>query len=101
MDRVLMVGHKKGGVEHVMDFPHFGEAELIHDQKEDFDDCEGLFLLEGEYGIGNGPFEVSGFQPDFVTFDKWGGSSVVTQGHDLVGKFMYSEGFVSCGDEGF
>ena len=32
MDIIIMVEHKKGSMEHVMDFPHFEEAELVDDQ---------------------------------------------------------------------
>ena len=32
MDRVLMVGHKKGNIECVVNLPHFGKLELVHDQ---------------------------------------------------------------------
>ena len=64
-------------MECVMDLPHFRETELICDQGEDFDYCEGSFLFWGKFGVGGGSFEVSGFQPDFVALGKWGESSVV------------------------
>ena len=84
-----------------MDFPHFGESELVCDGGEDFDNREGSFTFGGELGVCNGAFEVSGFQPDFVTFGERGESSVVSRGHDLAGELVRSEGFVSSGNEGF
>ena len=44
-----------------MDFPCFGEMELIHDGGEDFDNREGSFSFGGEFWVGDGTFEVSGF----------------------------------------
>ena len=85
----------------VMDFPHLGESELIHDGGEDLDDCERSFAFGGKLRVCDGTLEISGFQPDFVTFGKGSESSVVTQRHDLAGKFVGGEGFVSSGDEGF
>ena len=61
-----------------MDFPRFGEAELICDGGEDFDDCEGSFSFGGELGVGDGPFKISGLQPDLVSFGERGESSIVT-----------------------
>ena len=34
-------------------------------------------MFEGELRVGNGAFEVSGFEPDFVCFGKGGEASVV------------------------
>ena len=48
-------------MECVMNFPSFGEAELVGDQGENFDSCEGSFMFRGELGVGDGAFEVSGF----------------------------------------
>ena len=31
MDGVLIIGCKKGSIEHGVDFPHFGEMMLVHD----------------------------------------------------------------------
>ena len=61
MDLVFSVRRKKGSVERVVDLPCFGESELICDRGEDFDDCEGSFMLWSELGVGNGAFEISGF----------------------------------------
>ena len=33
MNRVFIVGCEKGGMECVMNFPHFGEVELICDRR--------------------------------------------------------------------
>ena len=60
-----------------MDFPHFGETELVSDRGEDFDYREGSFTFGSEFWIGDGTFKISGFQSDFVTFGKGGESSVV------------------------
>ena len=100
MDLIFLVGSKKGGMEHVMNLPCFGEAELVRDRREDFDDCEGSFTFGGELWICNGAFEVSGFEPDFVAFGEGSKSSVVMRRHYLAGEFVCGEGFVSSGDEG-
>ena len=44
-----------------MNLPRFRESESIGDGREDFDDCEGSFSFRGEFGVGDGAFEVSGF----------------------------------------
>ena len=44
----------------MVDFPRFGETELVRDRGEDFDDCEGSFTFRSELGIGDGAFEVFG-----------------------------------------
>ena len=64
-------------MECVMDLSHFGEVQLIGDWEKNFDNCEGSFTLWGEFGVGDGAFKVSGFQPDFVTFGEGGEASVV------------------------
>ena len=46
-------------------------------------------------------FQVSGFQPDFVSFDKRFKTSSRAGAHDLSCKFMRGEGFVAGGGEGF
>ena len=61
MDFVFSVGRKKRSVERVVDFPCFGESELICDQGEDFDDCEGSFTFGGELGVCDRTLEISGF----------------------------------------
>ena len=61
MDLIFLVRHKKRSVEHVMNLPHLWEAELICDGGEDLDNGEGSFSFEGQLGVGNGAFEVSGF----------------------------------------
>ena len=43
-----------------MDFPHFGEAELVCNWRQDFDDGEGSFLFQGELWVGNRSFEIPG-----------------------------------------
>ena len=98
MDGVLMVGYKKGSVEHKMDLPHFREVKLIHDMRQDLDNYEGSFLFWCKLQVGNGIFQVSCFQPDFVALGEGGESLVVLQGHDLTGEFMCSKCFVSCSD---
>ena len=61
MDLVFFVRRKKGGVERVMDFPHFGESELVCDGGEDFDDREESFTFGGEFWVCDGSLEISGF----------------------------------------
>ena len=61
MDVIFFIRGEKRSVEHVMDLPHFGEAELIHDWREDFDDSEESFLFESKLWICDRSFEVSGF----------------------------------------
>ena len=61
MDRVLLIGCKKGSVECVVDLPCVGEVELVCDRRKDFDDSKGFFILGGEFWVGNGAFKVSGF----------------------------------------
>ena len=61
MDLVFSVGRKKGSVERVMNFPHLGEAQLVGDEGENFDDCEGPFMFRGELGVCDRTLEVSGF----------------------------------------
>ena len=61
----------------MMDLPRFGEAKLVCDRGQDFNDCEGSFTFRGELWVGDGVFEVSGFQPDFIAFGERGESSVV------------------------
>ena len=77
MDLVLFVRHKKGGVERVMDFPHFGESELVCDGGENFDNCEGSFTFGGELWVSNRAFQIPSFQLDFVAFGERSESSVV------------------------
>ena len=77
MDLVFFVGCKEGGVECVMNLPCFGEAELVCNRGENFDDRERSFTFGGELGVCNGSFEVSGFESDFVAFGEGGESSVV------------------------
>ena len=64
-------------MEHVMDLPCLGKAELICDRGEDLDNCEGSFMFWSRLWVGNGILEVSGFQPDFISFSKEGESLVV------------------------
>ena len=80
MDLIFSVGREKGSVERVVDFPRFGEAELVSNGGEDFDDCEGSFMFWGELWVCNRTLEISGFQPDLVSFGKGGESSVVEIG---------------------
>ena len=35
-------------------------------------------MFQGEFGVGDGTFEVSGLQPNLVSFDKRDKASVVT-----------------------
>ena len=83
-----------------MDLPRFGEAQLICDGGEDFDNREGSFMFGGELGVCDGAFEISGFKPDFVSFGKGGESPVVARGHDLAGELVCGKGFVSSSDKG-
>ena len=62
----------------MVDFSCLGKAELICDRGEDLDNCEGSFALGGELQVGDGTFEVSSFQSDFVSFGKGGEALVVT-----------------------
>ena len=65
-------------MECVMDLPCFGEAELICDGGEDFDDCEESFTFWCEFGVRNRSLQVSGFEPDFVSFGERSETSVIT-----------------------
>ena len=65
-------------MECVTDLPCFGEVELIHDGGQDFDDCEESLAFGGEFRVGDGMFQVPGFQPDLVAFGEGGESLVVT-----------------------
>ena len=67
----------------VVDTPCFGESELINDGGKDFGDGEGAFAFWGEFRVGNQSFQVSGFEPDFVSFVKGGEVSMGAGGHDL------------------
>ena len=100
MDRVFVIGSKKGSMECVMNFPCLGEVELICDRREDFDDGEGSFSFRSEFWISNGMLKVSCFQPDFVSFGEGGESSVVMQRHNLAGEFVSGEGFILCNNKG-
>ena len=53
MDLIFLVRHKKRSMECVVDFPCFGEAELICDGEEDLDDHEGSFMFQDKFGVGN------------------------------------------------
>ena len=77
MDLVFFIQCKKRSMERVMDFPRFGEAELIGDEGEDFDDCKRSFTFGGKFWVGDGAFQVPGLQPNLVAFGKWSESSVV------------------------
>ena len=46
-------------------------------------------------------FQVSGFQPDLVSFDKRFKASSRAGAHDLLCKLMSGKGFVAGGGEGF
>ena len=61
MDFIFFVGCEKESVEGVMDSPHFREAQLVGDQRQDFDNHEGSFTFGGKFRIGNHLFEISGF----------------------------------------
>ena len=56
-----MVGCEKGDMESGVDFPHFGEAELVCDWRQDFDDCERFLSFWCELWVCDRSFEVSGF----------------------------------------
>ena len=84
-----------------MDMLCFGQSELVDNRGEDFCDGEEFFVFRSEFGVGDRAFEISGFEPDFVSFSKRGEVSVGTGGHDLVGEFIRSESFVTSGSEGF
>ena len=58
-------------------------------------------MFGGEFRIDDETFQVSGFQPDFVSFDEGFEASLGTGAHDLSRKFMSGEGFVAGGGEGF
>ena len=100
MDLVFLVGCKKRSVECVMDLPYPQEAELVSDGGENLDYYEGSFTFQGKFGVDDGAFEISGFQPDFVASGEGSESLVVVRGHDLAGKFMCSQSFILGSNEG-
>jgi len=51
--------------------------------------------------VGDGTFEVFGFEPDFVSFGEGFEDAAGTEGHDLVSEFMGGKGFISCSVKGF
>ena len=61
MDFIFLVGCKKGSMKHVIDLPCFQEAQLIGDGGQDLNNSEGSILFRGEFWVGDGVFEVSGF----------------------------------------
>ena len=61
MDLIFSVRCQKGGVERVIDLPHFGEVELVCDQRLNFDNCEGSFMFQGKFGVCDRLLEISGF----------------------------------------
>ena len=42
-----MVECKKRSMKHIVDFPHFGEVELIYNGGKNFDNGAGVFLIWG------------------------------------------------------
>ena len=68
-----------------VDLPCFWQAELVNDWGQDFCDGEGSFLFRGELRVNYGSFEVSGFEPDFVSKFEWGEGSSSPSGHNLAG----------------
>ena len=56
-------------------------------------------MFEGKFGVGDGAFQVSGLQPDLVSFNEGCESLVVTQGHNLVSEFMGSKSFILSSDK--
>ena len=61
MDLIFLVRHKERSMEHVIDLPCFGEAELIHDWREDFNYHEGPFTFWGELRVNNEASKISDF----------------------------------------
>ena len=61
MDFVFLIRCEKRSMECVMDFPHFGEAELVCDRGENLDYHKRSFTFWGEFGVGDGAFKISGF----------------------------------------
>jgi len=74
----------------VVDTPSLWESELVDDGGEDFCDGEGAFMFWGKFRISDGSFEISGFQPDFVSFAQGGKASTGVRGHDLSCEFVRS-----------
>ena len=56
MDLIFFVWCEKESMEHVMDLPCFGEVELVHYQRQDLDDYEGLFMLRSKFRVCDRPF---------------------------------------------
>ena len=57
-------------MENWVDLLGFGQAELIDDGGQNLSDGEWFFPLRGEFGVGDEAFQISGFQPDFVSFNE-------------------------------
>ena len=53
MGFIFFVGCEKVSMEGVMDSPHFREAQLVGDWRQDFDNHERSFIFRGKFRIGN------------------------------------------------
>ena len=58
-------------------------------------------MFGGKFRVNDETFQVPGFQPDLVSFDKRFKTSSGAGAHDLSHEFMGGEGFVAGGGEGF
>ena len=58
-------------------------------------------MFQGKFQVGEGSFEISGFEPDFVPFGEGFEVAAGVGGHDLASEFMGGKSFVTCGIEGF
>ena len=68
-----------------VDLPCFRQAELVDDWGKDFRDSKGSFSFRGKLRVDHRSFEVSGFEPDFVSKFEWREGSLCSGCHDLVG----------------
>ena len=68
-----------------VDLPRFWQVELVDNWGKDFCDSKGSFLFRGEFQVDHRSFEVSGFEPDFVSKFEWGEGLLCPGCHDLAG----------------
>ena len=84
-----------------MDLPGLRQSELVYDRQQDLGDSEWSFPFGCELRVDNETFQVPGFYPDLVSFDKRFETSSGAGAHDLSCEFMSGECFVAGGREGF
>ena len=85
VDFIFVIRRQEGHVEDQVDLPGLGQAELIDDRGQDLCDSKWSFPFGGEFWVVNWAFQVSGFQPDFVSFDEWFEALSRPGRHDLSG----------------